>query len=335
VRIKDAAREEMTLVLRASHTVWGEGMAVDDYVALHLALKESPWGQRHYRFLIGQDDGGGILSSMKLYTLRGRLEGREVRIAGVGAVFTPPERRGRGHATELVRQALEGARSGGHAIALLVSEIGEAYYARQGFRALPATEAACRTTLPAPWPKEPAWVAHGDPLREVRGLRRWGAADLDALVRIHDAATEGGRLAVLRDRSAWEQVLLKLELASRLPAGGEDLLWVIDRGEGVEAYAVLKETGDTLRWREHGARRGSEDVLVDLFWGALARARRLRMERLEGWHLPDAVTETALYPIARRKRKSPVVMARALDPEIELPDFAREEDCRLGELDAF
>lgn len=335
MRLNDAGREEMEQVLKESHAVWGEGMSLDAYLALNLALKDSAWGRQHYRFLLGQDDRGEVQSSMKLYSLRGRLDGRPVRIAGVGAVFTPADRRGRGHAAELLHQALATARSEGHAVALLVSEIGEAFYARQGFRCLPSTETACRSLLPVQWPKEPAWLKSGETSAELEGLRAFRPGDLDALIRIHDFTTDGGRFAIQRDRPAWRQILLKMELRHRLRREAEDRLFVIDRGSGVEAYAILRATSGTLRWREHGARRGSEERLVDLFWSAIAWARREGMERLEGWFLPAAVTDTSIYPVARRRRAEPVVMIRALDRGIELPEFSREEDCQVWELDAF
>ena len=110
--------------------------------------------------------------------------------------------------------------------------------------------------------------------------------------------------------------------------------WVIERGGRVDAYVLLGAGQPTLRWREHGARRGAEDLLVDLFWSVLAWARGAGLQRIEGWCMPEVLTVQPLYPTSDRSRKGSVPMLRALDPKTPLPDFRREDECRLWELDA-
>src|SRR5260221_2303827 len=326
----------MTAVLAQSHEVWGEGMGLDDYPRFNPALKDSDWGRRNYRFLIGRDDSGGLLSSLQLYTLHGVLDARPLRIAGVGALFTPPARRGQGHAAALLERALALAASEGAGVALLVSEIGAAWYEKRGFRALPATEAACRARMPAPWPKEPQWVGTGDPLIAVPGLRPGRPDDLEALVAIHQAAISGQRFRMERDRADWDYALLKSALAHKLRGDGEEQLLVIEEGGPIAAYALLKQMPEALRWKEHGARPGSEAPSLDLFWCALALARRSGKERVEGWFLPPAPEAgRAYYPIARRGRAVPAVIWRALDPATELPRLPDEEEGRVFELDSF
>ncbi len=335
MQIVEAGREEIERLLRLAHAVRGGGMTLADDVAFNLAQIESPWGRRNLRVLIGRGGRGEILGSLKLYALRAALGGRELRAAGVGALFTPVETGGRGHAARLVESALERARADGCALALAVSETGTAPYEPLGFKALPATEAACVVRMPAPWPKEPAWVAARDPFAVVEGLRPGRLSDLDALVSIHDATIAGQRLRLLRDRAAWDQALLKIDPGRRLGKDGEDLFRVVERAGRVIAYLFLEGSPGSLRWREHGALPGADDALVALFWSALARARRDGTERIEGWFLPTAVTDGPLYPVARRARATPAVMALALDPALKLPRFAREDECRFWDLDGF
>lgn len=325
----------MSRVLRLSHAIWSEGMSLKDYTDYNLAQKSSPWGRERYRFLIGVDRSGTILSSLKLFTILGCLDDRDLRIAGVGAVFTPPEARGRGHAAELVRRSLEQARAAGHDLALLMSEIDETYYRRLGFQTLPASEAACRTILPVPWPHEPAWVLDAEPLRSVPGLRLFRPDDLGPLVEIRRANDEGRRFRIVRDRLAWEHLLQKLETGHRLRRDGADLIWVIERHGRVDAYAILKESPGALLWREHGARNGAADLLGDLFWSALAWARGRGLGRLEGWFLPPGITDSKLYPVARRARRKPAIMIRALDAALPPVDFVGEGEFRVGQLDCF
>src|SRR5262245_21810260 len=170
MRVRDADRETIASVLRRSHEVWGEGLPLEDYVALNLEQKGTAWGRERYRFLVAEESGA-IVAAMKLYTFPGVLDGRPLRLAGVGAVFTLPEHRGRGHGRGIVEAALDSAAALGHDAALLMSEIGGEYYERLGFRALPALEAGCLPFLPMPWAGEPAWLSSGDPAAHVHGLR--------------------------------------------------------------------------------------------------------------------------------------------------------------------
>ena len=335
MRIGEADRTQIESILGQSHAVWSDGLSLADYVAFNLAQKDSDWGRERYRFLAGWGEDGALLSSLKLFSLPGSLDGRPVRVAGIGAVFTPAGQRGKGYAAALVEGALVQARDSGHDLALLMSEIGGEYYARLGFTALPAQEAACLVFLPVPWPKEPAWVAEGDPFAQVEGLRPYAEADRDAVIGLREIATAGQRFHLRRDRAAWDQALFKATLGQGLRSDGPLRIWVVERRGAVRAYVVLKESRAGLIWREHGADAGDAACLVDLFWAALAHARRRNLGRIDAWQLPDAIAEQRLYPVARRPLRDPVIMARALHPFRPLPGFKAPEECRLSWLDLF
>jgi GNAT superfamily N-acetyltransferase len=330
-----ATPDEMATVLRASHTVWGEGMSPDAYLAYNRTMKESRWGRERYRFILGIAAGDAIVAALELYSLEGELHGRSVRIAGVGALFTLPEHRGRGFAAALVETVLGRARRDRFGLALLLSDIDGAYYTRLGFSALPAGEASCVTALPAPWPGEPAWVSEADPLRGVPGLRFCGPAEVEALGRLHEADESAAVLRLTRDRRSWEQLFLKTDAGRRLRGEGETVFWIIDDHAGPAAYAVVRDRPGALRWLEHGARPGGERRLDDLFWAAIARARRRGLARLEGWSLPSGAAGKTLYPIARRARRRPLPMVRLLEPGLTLSGLRNETDCRIGALDRF
>ena len=333
--VRDALPHEMEAVLHDSHEVWGAGLSLPDYVGLNRELRDTPWGRERYRFLVLLDDAGAVASGMKLYTFPGELDGRSVLIAGVGAVFTPPARRGRGHAAALVEGALSLARDRGHHLALLLSEIGGDYYERLGFSALPAQEAACMAFLPVPWPKEPAWVGSGDPFAAVAGLRPYRPEDLDAVWAIHEEATSGQRFRVRRERPRWEHVLRQADLETRLRRDGADHRWVLESAGGIQAYLILKEGKGRILWKEHGALPGAEDALVDLFWAALALARSLGVGRIDAWQFPSAVTRGSRYPIARRARRDPLPMLRPLGEGVQVPAFAGADECLVSWPDAF
>lgn len=337
MRIVEADAEGARRVLERSFDPWGEGATLEDYVAGNLAQLASPWARDHYRFLAALDEDGGLLASLKWFTFPAEIDGRAARVSGLGAVYTPPERRRQGHAAALIEATLGRARDRGDDAALLMSEIGGAYYERLGFAALPAQEEGCLPYLPVPWPGAPSWVSEGErePRRRVEGLRSLGAGDLPALAGMHDRPRGGERFRLRRDPSGWEQALLKIEAGHRMWPDRPHRIWVIERGGAPCAYAVLRDTPEALQWREHGARPGEEDRLVELFWVALAEARARGVNRLESWRLPGVIAARRLYPIARRPQRTPVIMLAGLQPDRPLPDFASPEECRISWLDLF
>ncbi|HXU11007.1 MAG TPA: hypothetical protein VN898_03515, partial [Candidatus Binatia bacterium] len=57
-------------------------------------------------------------------------------------------------------------------LALALEGAGPGPWRPLGFRPLPASETACRTVLPAAWPREPSWIAAGEePEAGIPGLR--------------------------------------------------------------------------------------------------------------------------------------------------------------------
>lgn len=265
-----------------------------------------------------------------LRLLRGSLDGREVGLAAIDARAGPAGARVRGAPYASLEDALDAARSGGSALALLLSDSQAGGPETPGFTALPASEAACRARLPVPWPKEPAWVEAGDPLASLQGLRPARYGDRAALAEIRLITTAPQRLKVLRDRPRWDRVL---GASRRSKASGPAGVFVLEREGRVAAYAVLEETPAALVWMEHGAMPGAGELLIDLFWAALSAARLWGLERLEGWFLPPRVAASGLYPVATRSRLGTSILIGALDPAVPVPGFSDEDECRLSPLD--
>ncbi|HKB07594.1 MAG TPA: hypothetical protein VKF61_04870 [Candidatus Polarisedimenticolia bacterium] len=312
MRFRDADRDEIERVLAGRH----------------IGLLDSARGGAHESLLVGCDENGRIRVALRLRSLPGTLDGRAVRIAHLTDAFPVDGPSGADEAADLRREALRQARESGHALAIEIMKVAGESPGLQGFRALPCSEAACRTRLPVPWPKEPPWLRAGEEAPgRVPGLRPGHPGDIDALAGIHAEEIAAQRLRVDRPRDLWDRFVLARDRSSPF--------WVIDRGKGVEAYVLLRTEGPTLRWCEHGARRGSEELLADLFWCALGWGRARGLQRIEGWRLPEILTVEPLYPTSDRQRKTDVVMLMPLDPSAPFPDLAREGDCRLWELDGF
>src|SRR5712692_7838999 len=113
-------------VLEATYDIWHEGLSRRAYARFYDAQTATPWGRAHIerQALV---EGNQVLASAKLYAFDATLDGRGVRVAGLGAIFTQPAHRGRGAARELVERMLESAAAGGADLALLFSEIGPHY----------------------------------------------------------------------------------------------------------------------------------------------------------------------------------------------------------------
>ena len=337
MRVVEADAEGARRVLERSFEPWGEGAALDDYIAGNLAQLASPWARDHYRFLVALDDEGGLLASLKWFTFPAGIDGRPARVTGLAAVFTPPERRRQGHAAALIEATLSRARDRGDDVALLMSEIGGGYYERLGFKALPAEEEGILPYLPVPWPAMPPWVSEGetDPRRRVEGLRPMDSADLPALVAMHDRPSETVRFRLRRDAGGWEQALLKIEAGHRMWPDQRHRIWVVERRGTPAAYAVLRDAPQALQWREHGSLPGEEERLAELFWVALSEARARGVNRIDAWRLPQIVAARRLYPVARRPQRQPVIMLRGLQAARPLPEFTSPEECRISWLDLF
>jgi hypothetical protein len=282
---------------------------------------------------------------LTLKRLRGALDGQDVDIACLveeGAMPGAGRAGGRGAGDAAggarplagpIDEALEAERRAGCALALLIAAGDARRFDRHGFAALPATEAACMSRMPAPWPGEPAWVEAGDPFEAVSGLRLARAGDLDAIVAIHEVMIREQRLRIVRDRAAWEAIVGRHDPDPMRRSPANSLAWVIESGGEPTAYLVLTELAGTMRWREHGYLPGAGDAATALFWGALARSRQRGMPRLEGWSLPPEITGRPSYPVARRPRASAAPLLRPLDSGLSTLSLKREEECRIWELD--
>ena len=337
MRIVEADADGATRVLQRSFDPWGEGATLENYIAGNLRQLESAWAREHYRFLAGLDDDGALLASLKWFTFPAEIDGRPARVSGLGAVYTPPERRRQGHAAALLEATLLRAGERGDDAALLMSEIGGEYYERLGFRALPAEEEGCLPFLPVPWPAVPAWVGEGreDARSHVEGLRPMRPGDLPALQAMHDRPGGTERFRLRRDLSGWEQALLKIEAFHRMWPDQTHRVWVVERRREPVAYAVLRDVPQALQWREHGVVPGEEERLADLFWVAVASARGRGVNRIDAWRFPEIVTARRLYPVARRPQRQVVIMLRGLQASRPLPEFTAPEECRISWLDLF
>jgi GNAT superfamily N-acetyltransferase len=215
-------------ILDATYDIWNGGLGRNQYRRFWDAQTRTPWGatQLTWWALV---DRGEVLASAKEYVLQGVLDGRPVRVAGIGAVFTQPGHRGHGYAHALVEQLIARAARAGADLALLFSEIGAEFYARLGFTAIPT----CDLDITVAQSER-----HGAPATMVRvGDDR----DLDAIVTMNGLRAAPFRFHLERDRGLVTYAMTKKRLFAGLsPAGAREMqFFVAEEGTVGVAYVVL------------------------------------------------------------------------------------------------
>src|SRR6478752_6181837 len=89
-------------ILDLTYPLWNEGLTRRAYGQWNVAQMRTAWGRLHLARMALVDEAGTLLATAKRYRLRAALDGREVGVLGIGAVFTPVPRRGHGHASRLI-----------------------------------------------------------------------------------------------------------------------------------------------------------------------------------------------------------------------------------------
>jgi len=255
-------------ILDDTFPVWGERLDRAGYARYNRAQLGTPWGSAHLR-RVALVDGGRLLATAKRYSLVGRIDGRPVKILGLGAVFTPIAERGHGHAATLLRRLMDDAAAEGFGLALLFSEIDPRYYERLGFRRLPVNQVALS-------------VRPGKHLgTPMIPLRSGDFGDLASLVEINAAQSDGYRFALVRDADYIRQAITKKRLLAACGRPGHRTVefLVVEEGGRAAAYAVLFEVGEFAMIGECGDRDPSGSRVGALLQAVIARdpSRRLRL----------------------------------------------------------
>ncbi|HTO97014.1 MAG TPA: GNAT family N-acetyltransferase [Myxococcales bacterium] len=137
--LRDLTGEERAAYFRGIQPLWGGGLSEERFQSFQRRLADAPEAKDRYR-LLGWFPDGSFTAAMKAYDLQASFAGRSLRVLGIGAVFTPPPLRRRGHAASMLRAAMKEYGSRGAHAAVLFSDIGVGYYERLGYRALESRE---------------------------------------------------------------------------------------------------------------------------------------------------------------------------------------------------
>lgn len=324
-RLADARSDHVDAIFRESYALWGAGLEFEDYRAFWTEISDTSWAKRHLRYCVWLGDDGSLLSSLKLYRPRMKLLDRVGPVAGIGAVFTPRAKRGRGHASALIRAVVDEARDRGDIATLLFSDVGAPFYRGLGFHELPAEEAWGEIRRSGP-----------EHLRDWC-LRPMGDADFGEVMRAHDAACSTRPLAILRDRDYWEYLVERSRrFFERLD--GSDLsmrFQVAFRGDRFAGYLATVDSGDVWIVREVEAVDGEPESSAAIVRLGVEQARSRGRRRCYAW-LPRSTCESIPdWSIRIRRRRRAIPMLQRLDGGDEPAELDSPEAAFIPYLDQF
>lgn len=293
MRLVPAEGPLLDRILDHTYPVWNEKLSPAAYGRWYHAQRRTPWGgDRLHRFALVDTDGQ-ILSSAKRYRFDARLGDREVTMAGLGAVFTPPAQRGRGHARALIEQIAEEERRAGTAFLALFSEIGEAFYRDVGFTRVPMEEVTVQV------------IARGGAPAML--VRAGGDADLPAIAAMHDVRAAGTHFSLRRDVPLVQYAIAKKRLQAGLGPPGlrQTEFFVVEEGASAVAYVVLTATAGGWTIEEAGDRDPAAARFGALLQVLLAREPSHRPPLIRTWWPPA-------FPVPPQLRLVDPVPARDL-----------------------
>lgn len=300
---EDALRER---ILDQTFPIWNEGLSREAYGRWNEAQLRTPWGRTHLHRLALVGERGELLATAKRYRFDVRVGGHAGTMCGIGAVFTPPDQRGRGYASTLIEMLLSQERAHGVLMASLFSEIGTAFYERLGFSPLPLDEALIVVTRKA-----------GAPAMLVRGGEE---RDLAAIAAMHDTRSAGAAFALRRDPALVQYALAKKRLLAGLgPVGRRQLeFFVAEEGASAVAYVVLHVTAHGWTLEEAGDRDPAGARLGAMLQALVAREPHQEPPNIRTWW-PHGFAVPPQLELRDRVAARDVFMIRPLADTITMP----------------
>jgi hypothetical protein len=219
------------------------------------------------------------------------LGDRQLAAVGIGAVFTPPEQRGRGYASAMLAMVLDEARAAGNDLAYLFSDIHPAFYAQLGFIELPSRSLSVRA----------------DSLTSTRiavsGIEK---ADWAGVRRCFERGEQTRPWGFLRSPLVWDWIALRQAQGSEHPTGAFVRL-AVRRGKTIIAYVmgVRDPKSDAFILDEYGFSdlegRGRVPSLI--------RSAAGDLQRIAGWLPPEGMRDLLPRGSVRRRKGAILMMA--------------------------
>ncbi len=309
-------------ILSATYEIWHEGLGRAAYPRYYKGQLATPWGRSHLRrwALV---DGDEVLASLKEYSFVAALDAREVRLLGIGAVFTQPRHRGRGRARALIEWVLERGTADRVDAALLFSEIGADYYARLGFEVIPTVDLELRVREDS---------RRGAPAMLVRSGDDRDLADLASLCA---SRAEPFRFHLHRQPDLIHYALVKKRLLAALSPPGERSLqfFVAEEGGAAVAYAVISTRGPVWTIEEAGDRDPAGARFGAILQALIAREPAERRPTILA-SLPETLRPPQVA-VVREEPSRDVMMIKPLAPSGTPAPPLRRQDVLYWRIDLF
>ena len=279
-------------VLPKTAELWAGRREFSTYVTHAKEIAACGYGRRHYR-TYGLHDGDRCVASFKRYERVVHFGTSRLNAVGIGAVYTPPEFRGRGYASAMLAMLLDRSRADGYDFAFLFSDINPRFYGELGFHALPSRSISLR--------------ADGLPSQRIE-VQRLEDDDWTGIRRCFDLGERLRPWGFVRTPLVWEWMKLRMRHGSEHTVGVQTNL-VVRRGRGIAAYVL------GVRAPEHDAylldEFGFADVGGAQLVAPLLRAAAADLRRITGW-LPPERARDVLPKASVRKRTKAIFMAAPL-----------------------
>lgn len=318
-RLVTATGDILRQIYDETWPIWSDGLSEGNYEKYNRAQMATPWGKGHLD-RVALLDGTDLLASGKRYRLPLRIGGEPIPCVGIGAVFTPPDMRGKGHAAALVEMLVEEAAREGAGCALLFSEIDPAFYARLGFVPIPVAEAdiALRGQ-----PRE------GAPAVLMRG---GDDRDIDNIAEMHAIRASRYGFTLERPPDYVRYAISKRRMLAAFgdPSRREVEYFITEEGGNAVAYIVVTRGPEGHVLEEWGDRDPTGARVGAMLQVMAARTPAEAPLRLRSW-LP---LDFAPPQIERAQERAPAEVAMIRGIGRELPAIA-PEDVFYFKADAF
>jgi len=301
-------------VLDATCRIAGNGLDRRAYGKFHAARIKTSWGARFQRTL-ALVDGEDILASAERYDLAGVVDGRSVRVCGVGSLWAEPSRLGIAHARTLVDTLLADAVRDRAEIGLIFSSGNVGEPLESAIQTIPMTELTLSVTESS---------RHGAPMTMVRGGEE---RDLAAIVAMGRRRADPVRFHLDRDSDFIQYVITTKRLLAGLGSANARQLhfFIAEEGITAAAYVIVSVVGDTWTLEECGDRDPSGARVGALLQALIAREPAGRRPAIRAWLPPGFLPPQVAIASAIRSTETISVRmlgARAIAPPLGADDVA-------------
>lgn len=308
-------------ILDTAPSISPEGLSRPAYAKFYAAQMKTAWGRRHQRRL-ALVEGDHVLASATEYDLASVLDGRPVRVRGIGTVLSEPADFDGSHAQSLVSRILQQAERDGAALAFLFSDGGAPYGQPNGFEAVATTEVELTVAES---------TRRGAPMMLIRGGEE---RDLAAVVAMGQVRASPFRFHLDRDVDFVQYAITKKRLLAGLGAASARQLhfFIAEEGITAAAYVVVSIVGSGWTIEECGDRDPSGARVGAILQALIAREPVERRPTIRG-RLPASFVPPQVT-IVSAKPSAAVLMVRILGPTVLQPRLS-DGDVLYWQSDVF